>query len=67
MVFRGGGRTSVVKEQGNAKAIDADMQPVEKSAKKPKGKDLKQEYYEGSMDVVCMVDDSHFISGGDSG
>lgn len=26
-----------------------------------------KEYVEGSVDVVCALDDSHFVSGGDSG
>ncbi|KLT42852.1 WD40 repeat-like protein [Cutaneotrichosporon oleaginosum] len=26
-----------------------------------------REYFEGSVDVVCALDDSHFVSGGDSG
>lgn len=32
-----------------------------------KSRDADREYFEGSVDVVCALDDSHFVAGGDSG
>lgn len=38
-----------------------------KEGKRAEGKGKAREFFEGSMDCVCMLDDSHFVSGGDSG
>jgi ribosomal RNA-processing protein 9 len=65
LVFRGGGKTfekkGEVEEQEPADALSA-------VNKKQEGKVAKsREFVEGSLDVVCMLDDQHFLSGGDSG
>ena len=67
LVFRGGGKT-IDRREANG---DVGAEPAEDDEEKPKpkskGKDAKKEFQEGSMDVVCILDDSHFLSGGDSG
>lgn len=45
------------------KAEDA----VKRKELEKKGKGKGREFVEGSIDCVCMVDDQHFVSGGDSG
>jgi len=66
-VFRGGGRT-FEKSQAMEPAEDTSRRLVGgdgrvKVDRKGKGRD----FVEGSIDCVCMLDDSHFVSGGDSG
>ena len=63
LVFRGGG-TSRMREvlEGTLAADDVGM-AEESSKKKGKGK----AYIEGSTECVAMVDDTTFLSGGDSG
>lgn len=39
------------------------VEPEMEKDKKGKGR----EFMEGSVDCVCMLDDQHFVSGGDSG
>jgi ribosomal RNA-processing protein 9 len=66
LVFRGGGKTFERNETNGA--INGDQAEEEEKPKpKAKGKDARKEFQEGSMDVVCILDDSHFLSGGDSG
>lgn len=76
LVFRGGGKSVYKKEQQQEKLDgngDVNMESTgakETAVVKPKkgkkeGKGL--EFFEGSVDTVCMLDDSHFISGGDTG
>lgn len=68
LVFRGGGKTFDRREANGVKAVEPmEEQEQEKPKPKSKGKDAKKEFQEGSMDVVCILDDSHFLSGGDSG
>lgn len=64
LVFRGGGR-SVVRPEAPGGAVDGAQQqqvPKANKAQKPAA-----EFFEGSVDAVCMLDDSHFVSGGDTG
>jgi ribosomal RNA-processing protein 9 len=75
LVFRGGGKTFegatglAVEEKKErlgggwheGEAPDADV--VKKVDRKGKGR----EFVEGSLECVCMLDDQHFVSGGDSG
>jgi ribosomal RNA-processing protein 9 len=65
LVFRGGGRT--IDREGAPAANGDEEEAEEKPKAKGKGRDPKKEYHEGSLDVVCMLNDSHFLSGGDSG
>jgi len=72
LVFRGGGRTfegvtglapEKPKERLGGGYLPGD-EPVDEPIK-PKGKG--REFVEGSIDCVRMLDDHHFVSGGDSG
>ena len=77
MVFRGGGRTfegvkglvpQARKERlgGGWELETAETgERREKAERDRKGKG--REFVEGSIDCVCMLDDQHFVSGGDSG
>jgi len=58
LVFRGGGRSKLrdLLEGGAFEGMDADE--AEKGQKV---------YVEGSMEIVCMIDETTFLSGGDSG
>lgn len=69
LVFRGGGKTFERNETSGAinGADQAEEEEKPKPKPKAKGKDARKEFQEGSMDVVCILDDSHFLSGGDSG
>ena len=62
LVFRGGGRSKLrdLLEGGAFEGMDVD------EGGKPREKEQKT-YIEGSMEVVCMVDEITFLSGGDSG
>jgi ribosomal RNA-processing protein 9 len=67
LVFRAGGTSRVreVLEGGAADADDEVEDEESKGARKGKGKQKK--YVEGSTDCVAMVDESTFLSAGDSG
>ncbi|KAI0299400.1 WD40-repeat-containing domain protein [Multifurca ochricompacta] len=64
LVFRGGGRSSVreLLEGGGL----ADFEEEERDSGKREGQAGKK-YIEGSLDCVAMIDESTFLSGGDSG
>lgn len=64
LVFRGGGRSALRDVLEGVPADDAADQEEERRREKGKG---KNEWLEGSMECVAMVDDSTFVSGGDSG
>lgn len=64
LVFRGGGRSRVREVlDGGLKADDAMDDDAE--AQREKGKDMK--FVEGSLECVAMIDETMFVSGGDSG
>ncbi|OCF33789.1 ribosomal RNA-processing protein 9 [Kwoniella heveanensis BCC8398] len=83
LVFRGGGKTKLDqkgllpeerKERlggGWTEGVEPEAEPKNnnnnnhKNARDRKGKG--KEFIEGSIDCVCMLDDQHFLSGGDSG
>ena len=62
LVFRGGGRSKLrdLLEGGAFEGMDVD------GNEKPREKEQKT-YVEGCMEVVCMIDETTFLSGGDSG
>ena len=62
LVFRGGGHSKLrdLLEGGAFEGMDVDK------GEKQKDKEQKT-YVEGSMEVVCMIDETTFLSGGDSG
>ncbi|KAI0061168.1 WD40 repeat-like protein [Artomyces pyxidatus] len=65
LVFRGGGRSSVreLLEGGALEGLeeDGDVEPRKKERKEQK------RYVEGSLESVAMIDETTFLSGGDSG
>lgn len=62
LVFRAGIKST----EGHGKRVEAqDGAAVVQAVKAGKGKG--KEFVEGSVDVVAMLDDQHFVSGGDSG
>lgn len=68
LVFRGGGKSGWedVLEGGTLEDDEMDVDGVAKEKEK-KGKKKKDQFVEGSMECVAMIDESTFISGGDSG
>ncbi len=65
LVFRGGGRSGWedILEGADVEGMDVDG---EQKAKK-KGTGKKEKFIEGSIECVAMIDESTFVSGGDSG
>jgi len=61
LVFRGGGQSKLrdLLEGGAFEGMDVD------EGGKPR--EEQKTYVEGSMEVVCMIDETTFLSGGDSG
>lgn len=72
LVFRGGGR-SAVRELLDGGALDglqddAEMHvDVESRGNKPKDRIRPKKFVEGSIECVAMIDETTFVSGGDSG
>lgn len=64
LVFRGGGRSSAreLLEGGGL----ADFEDEERDSGKRGGR-TEMKYVEGSLDCIAMIDESTFLSGGDSG
>ncbi|CAE6439890.1 unnamed protein product [Rhizoctonia solani] len=73
LVFRGGGRSKLreVLEGGMEEASGAEDEgegnPAESRKRKGKEKEKSKSFLEGSIDCVAMLDESTFVSGGDSG
>lgn len=77
LVFRGGGRTfenfqgiapAERKERlGGGWEVEKEDDAKKREQLEKKGKGKGKEFVEGSIDCVCMLDDQHFVSGGDSG
>jgi ribosomal RNA-processing protein 9 len=63
LVFRGGGRSSIreLLEGGGLADFEEDQEGGKREDQVAKG------YVEGSLDCVAMIDESTFLSGGDSG
>jgi ribosomal RNA-processing protein 9 len=61
LVFRAGIKST----EGHGKRLEAQDGAAVAAGKAGKGKG--KEFVEGSVDVVAMLDDQHFVSGGDSG
>jgi ribosomal RNA-processing protein 9 len=62
LVFRGGGRSRVREVlEGDFGGVDDGMDRDER------GKTGEKKYVEGSLECVAMVDETNFVSGGDSG
>ena len=65
LVFRGGAKSAVreVLEGGLEDLDDPDVMEVDR----PKEKVETRKFVEGSIDCVAMIDETTFVSGGDSG
>ncbi|QRW13298.1 WD40 repeat protein [Ceratobasidium sp. AG-Ba] len=68
LVFRGGGRSRLreVLEGGMEQEEEGDEEGGERRGKR-KGKERGESFLEGSIDCIAMLDESTFVSGGDSG
>lgn len=74
LVFRGGGKTfegtKGLAEEEKKERLGGGFYPGEEPEQiKPKvdKKGKRKEFVEGGIDVVCVLDEQHFLSGGDSG
>lgn len=72
LVFRGGGRSGwedVLEGQDleDNMDVDADGNAKEKQRKKKAGRKTEEKFIEGSLECVAMIDETTFVSGGDSG
>ncbi|KAI0689539.1 WD40-repeat-containing domain protein [Cytidiella melzeri] len=72
LVFRGGGRSGwedVLEGQDleDDMDVDADGNVKEKQRKKKSSGKVVEKFVEGSLECVAMIDESTFVSGGDSG
>ncbi|KAF6744340.1 WD40-repeat-containing domain protein [Ephemerocybe angulata] len=67
LVFRGGGRSRIreVLEGGLKGDEEGDGNDSDSGA--PKKQQKQTSYIEGSLETVCMIDETTFVSGGDSG
>lgn len=71
LVFRGGGRSGWEDmlegaDQEDEMDVDEDGLAKPKQRRKASGK-TKEKFIEGSVECVAMIDESTFVSGGDSG
>ncbi|THU98464.1 WD40 repeat-like protein [Dendrothele bispora CBS 962.96] len=64
LVFRGGGKSKIreVLEGGLSRLDDE-----EDGAEREKENDVKKRFAEGSLECIAMIDESTFVTGGDSG
>lgn len=80
LVFRGGGRSAVreLLDGGALEGFEEDVDPpageggeaVAVNGRRGKGKERKdkaKKFVEGSVECVAMIDETTFVSGGDSG
>lgn len=68
LVFRGGGRSKIREVlEGGMEDVEAEAMEVEQKKKDGKGGTGSKSYFEGSIDCVAMIDETNFLSGGDSG
>jgi ribosomal RNA-processing protein 9 len=68
LVFRGGGRSKMrdLLEGGAFEGMDED-EPPETTRRKVQTQAKGTSFVEGSLDCIAMIDESTFLSGGDSG
>ncbi|CAE6475299.1 unnamed protein product, partial [Rhizoctonia solani] len=73
LVFRGGGRSKLREvleggmEEGSGGEEEDEEAPAGSRKRKGKEKEKSKSFLEGSIDCVAMLDESTFVSGGDSG
>ncbi|KAF8839721.1 Rnu3ip2 protein [Paxillus ammoniavirescens] len=66
LVFRGGGK-SAIRELLEGGALDGHDSDEERDGKKVKGTEGPKKFVEGSIECVAMIDETNFVSGGDTG
>ncbi|KAF8557490.1 WD40 repeat-like protein [Imleria badia] len=66
LVFRGGGK-SALRELLEGGAFEGHESDEEGQGKKGKGTEQQKKFVEGSIECVAMVDETNFVSGGDTG
>jgi ribosomal RNA-processing protein 9 len=77
LVFRGGGRSAIreLLDSGALEGLEEDAEPEGGDAmvingRRGQGKERKdkaKKFVEGSVECVAMIDETTFVSGGDSG
>lgn len=74
LVFRGGGRSRVREViEGGLRAddegddVEEDMASRLSAKEKGKEREMTKKFVEGSIECVAMIDETTFVSGGDSG
>lgn len=68
LVFRGGGKSKIRDVIDGALDVDAQGMDVDNNETQiDKQKSSKSKFVEGSLEACSMIDDNHFITGGDSG
>lgn len=65
LVFRGGGR-SKIRDMIDG-ALDFDAQGMDVDGEHPRHRRKQGGFVEGSLDCCAMIDEQHFLTGGDSG
>lgn len=65
-MFRGGGK-SALRELLEGGAFEGHASDEEAEGKKGKGTVGQKKFVEGSIECVAMVDETNFVSGGDTG
>jgi ribosomal RNA-processing protein 9 len=66
LVFRGGGK-SAIRELLDGGALEGHESDEEGAGKKGKGGEGQKKFVEGSIECVAMIDETNFVSGGDTG
>ena len=66
LVFRGGGK-SALRELLEGGAFEGHESDEEGGGKKGKGTEKQKTFVEGRIECVAMVDETYFVSGGDTG
>lgn len=66
LVFRGGGK-SALRELLEGGAFEGHESDGEGEGKKGKGTEKQRNFVEGSIECVAMIDETNFVSGGDTG
>ncbi|KAF9224747.1 WD40 repeat-like protein [Gyrodon lividus] len=66
LVFRGGGK-SAIRELLDGGALEGHESDDEKEGKKGRGNEGPKKFVEGSIECVAMIDETNFVSGGDTG
>lgn len=66
LVFRAGG-TSKIRSVLEGGLDDIEDEDDDEDVKKKKNATTEKRFVEGSVDCTAMIDDTHFVSGGDSG